>query len=48
MSKNNKNMKFTMEFKSHRRLPMPPPTRAIPMRKQNKLDKIIKREMMIY
>lgn len=28
-----------------RRIPMPPPTRAVPMKKKAKLDKIAKKEM---
>lgn len=45
MLKSKKNITVTLEYRSSRRLPMPPPTRAIPMKKRQKLDKIARREM---
>lgn len=33
---------------SKRRIPMPPPTRAVPMKKKAKLERIAKREMKAY
>ena len=31
-----------------RRIPMPPPTRFVPMKKKNKLEKIMKKELKEY
>lgn len=45
MLKSRKNITLTLEYKSKRRLPMPPPSRAIPMRKREKLEKIARREI---
>lgn len=45
MLKSKKNITMTLEYRSNRRLPMPPPTRAVPMKKREKLDKIARREM---
>ena len=45
MIKSKKNITAVFAFKSERRLPMPPPTRAIPMKKRQKLNKIARREM---
>lgn len=45
MIKSKKNTTAVFAYKSERRIPMPPPTRAIPMKKRQKLEKIVRREM---